>query len=463
MKHFRAKNKMNVWGYLAVGYTIVVLAGSVLLVMPFAARDGATNYIDALFTSASAACVTGLVPFETNIHWNGFGQAVILLLIQLGGLGFMTFVSVLFLLIKRRLGQYERRAVLQTVGGGSIAGVKVLVRRILVGTAVLETVGAALLSIRFIPDLGVGKGIWYSVFHAVSAFCNAGFDLMGGTEVAGVGSLSHYCTDPLVVLTVCGLIVFGGLGFCVWGDVLGCKGNPKKFQFYTRVILVVNFFILFAGTVLMLLFEWGNPQYADFTFGDRLLAALFNSATARTAGFWTTDPSTLSDSGYIIMIILMFIGGCTGSTAGGIKVGTFTVIVMGMVTAFGNKKDITIGKRRIDNKLLGQALAIFAAYLFVILAATVVICAIEPDVLMIGGVVAEGPDTVTRTLFEVVSALGTVGLSMNFTATLTVWSKLILILLMYLGRVGVLTFAFALGKSRDTAEVRRPIDSFFIG
>ena len=347
---------MNVWSYLALGYFLVVLAGSILLVLPFSAREGGTSYIDALFTSVSAACVTGLVPFETNIHWNGFGQAVILLLIQLGGLGFMTFVSVLFLMVKHGLGQYERRAVLQTMGGGSIAGVKTLVRRIFIGTAAFETAGAALLSIRFIPDFGVGRGIWYSVFHAVSAFCNAGFDLMGGTEMAGMGSLSHYCTDPLVVLTVCGLIVIGGLGFCVWGDVLDCRGNPKKFQFYTRVILVVNFTILLAGTLLFLLFEWNNPQYESYRFGGRLLAALFDSATARTAGFFTTDPTTLSDSGYIIMVILMFIGGCTGSTAGGIKVGTFTVIIMGMLTAFGNKKDITIGKRRIDNKLLGQAL-----------------------------------------------------------------------------------------------------------
>ncbi len=457
----KLKNKMNVWRYLALGYFLVVFAGSILLVLPFAAKDGGTSYVDALFTSVSAACVTGLVPFDTNVHWNGFGQAVILILIQLGGLGFMTFVSILLLIVRRNIGQYERRAVLQTVGG-SIESVKGLVKRIVIGTACFEFLGACLLSIRFVPDFGVGKGIWYAVFHAVSAFCNAGFDLMGGTACAGMGSLSYYWNDPLVVLTLCGLIIFGGLGFCVWGDVLDCRFRPKKFQFYTRVILTVNAILLVVGTLLFLGFEWGNPHCTG-NFGDKLLAALFNATTARTAGFWTTDPTYLSDSGYLLMLVLMFIGGCSGSTAGGIKVGTFAVIVMGMLAAFGNKKDITIGKRRIDNKLLGQALAIFTAYLFLILTATTLICAIEPDVLIIDGVAAAGPDTVSRTLFEVVSALGTVGLSMGFTSTLTVWSKLILILLMYLGRVGVLTFAFALAKKRDASEIRRPIDTFFIG
>ena len=464
MGNTKLKKRMNVWRYLALGYLLVLLLGSVLLVLPFSAREGQTSFVDALFTSVSAGCVTGLVPFETNVHWSEFGQAVILVLIQLGGLGFMTFVSVLLLMVKRGgLGQYERRAVLQSVGGGDLVGVKKLVRRILLGTLVFEAVGTGLLSIRFVPVFGTAKGIWYALFHAVSAFCNAGFDILGGTELAGMGSLSYFAADPLVSLTLIMLIFVGGLGFCVWGDVLDCRGNPKKFQFYTRVILIMHTAILLVGTLLFLGFEWGNAQYADMNFGERLLAALFNSATARTAGFWTTDPATLSDSGSLLMIMLMFIGGCSGSTAGGIKVGTFTVIIMGMWSAFRSNRDITIGKRRIGTRLFGQALAIFAAYLMLILISTMVICAIEPDVLTAGGVPLEGPDTFTRTLFEVVSALGTVGLSMGYTGTLTVWSKLILVMLMYLGRVGVLTLAFALGRKQDPAEVRRPVGDFFVG
>ena len=453
MKFPRLKTKMNVWSYLALGYFAVMFVGSILLVLPFASKEGGTSYIDALFTAVSAGCVTGLVPLETNVHWSIFGQAVILLLIQLGGLGFMTFVTLLLLMVKHGIGQYHRRAVLQSVGGGHLAGVKKLVRRIVIGTACFEIGGAALLSIGFIPALGVAQGIWCAAFHSVSAFCNAGFDILGGTVVGGTGSLSYFATDPLVSLTLCTLIIIGGLGFCVWGDVLDCKLNPKKFQFYTKVILIASAVLIFGGTLLFLLFEWNNPLYTGYNFWQKLLASLFNSTTARTAGFYTTDPATLSDSGYLLMLVLMFIGGCSGSTAGGIKVGTFAVIIMGMLAAFRSKKDISFGKRRIESKLLAQALAIFAAYLFLILTSTVIICAIEPD----------GPNTFACTLFETVSALGTVGLSMGLTSTLTVWSKIILILLMYLGRVGVLTLAFALAKKRDTAEIRYPVDTFFIG
>lgn len=452
MKIPKIKKRMNVWGYLAFGYLAVMLIGSALLALPFAAREGGTNYIDALFTAVSAACVTGLVPFETNIHWNLFGQIVILLLIQLGGLGFMTLVSVILLMIKHSIGQYERVAVMQSVGG-ELNGVKKLIRRILIGTFSFELAGAALLSIRFIPDFGPARGIYYAVFHAVSAFCNAGFDLMGGTACAGVGSLSHYATDPLVSLTVCALIIIGGLGFCIWGDVIDCRGNPAKFQFYTRVILTVNTLLLTLGTLLFLGFEWNNPSYAGYNFGERLLASFFNSTTARTAGFFTTDPSTLSDGGYLLTVILMFIGGSSGSTAGGFKVGTFTVIVMGMLAAFRGSKDINIGKRRVDSKLLSQALALFAAFLFLILTATLCVCAIEPD----------GERTFAMALFETVSALGTVGLSMSYTATLHWGSKLILVALMYAGRAGVLTLAYAVGRRKGTTQIRRPVDTFFIG
>lgn len=447
------KPKMNVWRYLALGYFVVVALGSVLLVLPFAAVEK-TSYVDALFTSVSAACVTGLTPFETGVHWTLFGQIVLLVLIQLGGLGFMTFVSILFQIVKGRMDQYTRRVMLQSIAGGSYATVKKLVRRILLGALIFEGGGAAILCIRFVPDFG-SVGVWYAVFHAVSAFCNAGFDILGGTA-AGTGSLSHYAADPLVVLTVCALIIVGGLGFCVWGDLLDCKLNLKKASFYTRTILFVNALLLLLGTALFLLFESRSGRAEGYSFGEQLLRALFNSTTARTAGFYTTDPSKLSGSGYLLMLILMFIGGSSGSTAGGIKVGTFTVVLMGMISVFRGSKDLNMGKRRVDAKLLGQALAILTAYLFLALTATMIICAVEP-----GG--EHGSQLFAQALFESVSALGTVGLSMNFTPTLSVYSKLVLILLMYLGRVGVLTFVSALSNKKTTAAVRRPVDHFYIG
>ena len=384
------------------------------------------------------------------MHWNAFGQVVILLLIQIGGLGFTTLVSILFMAIGgRSFGLYERTAMAQSVGESRLTGIKTLVKRILIGTLIFEFAGALLLMIRFIPDFG-GIGVWYAFFHAISAFCNAGFDIIG---LQGQ-SLSDYARDPLVSLVICILIIIGGLGFCVWGNVADCKCNPKKFQFYTKLALIGTGVLLVAGTFLFLLFEWNNPNYEGYTFGEKLLCSFFNSVTARTAGFFTTPPESLSNSGCLLMIILMFIGACSGSTGGGVKVSTFTVIIMGMISVMRGKKDITIGRRRIDHSVLSQALAVFVAYLVLTVSATLLINAIEPDAVAAFDAVS----------FETVSAIGTVGLSMALTPLLSPVSKTIIIILMYLGRVGILTFAFAL-KRRKKAEaaVRRPIDTVFIG
>ena len=442
----KTKKKMSIWRYLTLGYLIVILTGSVLLVLPFASKTGGTNYIDALFTATSAACVTGLVPFDTFTHWTLFGQIVILLLIQLGGLGFTTFVSILFIAVKRGFGLYERSAVVRSLGGNSLKGVKTLVKQIVIGTLIFERLGAGLLSIRFIGDFGVGTGIYFSVFHAVSAFCNAGFDLMGEA-----GSLSRYASDPLVVITICALIFIGGLGFCVWGDIFNCKANPKKFQFYTKFILLCSVLLLVVSTGLFLAFDWNSAAYADQGVGGKILCALFEATTARTAGFYTVDYRNVSESGYLLTVILMFIGGCSGSTAGGIKLGTFAVMIMGMLAALRGKQDINLGKRRVDMSQLHQALAVFTAYLTIILVAVMTICAIEPFAFK-------------EILFETVSALGTVGLSLGITVDLGIISKLILILLMFAGRAGVLTIALALGrKNRTEAQIKRPVEVIFIG
>ncbi len=230
----KGKHRMSIWRYLALGYLFVIMLGSVLLVLPFAAQEGqTTSYINALFTSASATCVTGLAPYDTNTHWSMFGKAVILILIQTGGLGFMTFVSVLLMMFRRGLGLYERKVVMQSYGG-QLSGIKGLVKRIVIGSLACEFVGALLLSIRFIGDFGWGTGCWYAVWHSVSAFCNAGFDLMAGTHGGHLLSLGYYATDPLVSLTICGLIIIGGIGFCVWEDVISCRGNIKKFPVSLR-------------------------------------------------------------------------------------------------------------------------------------------------------------------------------------------------------------------------------------
>ena len=403
---------------LALAYLLGTLLGSILLILPFATKSGqSTSYLNALFTSVSAVCITGLSPYDINTHWTLFGQLVILFLIQASGLGFMTIVSAAFLIFKRNMSTGSKNAFILD-SRGNANGVLVLLRRIVVGTLLCETVGTLLLMIRFIPDFGAGKGIYFSVWHSISAFCNAGFDLMGSAGGEFV-SLTGYATDPLVTLTLTGLIILGGLGFCVWGDVIDCRFNFKKFQLNTKAVLAVNLVLIVSGTALFLLFERDNPSYAGYNFGEKLLVSIFNAATPRTAGFATTDSSTLSDSGVLLTVILMFIGGGSGSTAGGIRVGTFAVIVMGMLAVFRGRRDINIGKKRIDYSLLSQALAILAACLMIVMTGTLIICAVEPSSMGLKEI-----------LFECVSALSNTGLSMSVTPRLTAASRIIIIILM---------------------------------
>ncbi len=447
----KVKFKLSVWQMLALAYLLGTLLGSILLILPFATKSGqSTSYLNALFTSVSAVCITGLSPYDINTHWTLFGQLVILFLIQASGLGFMTIVSAAFLIFKRNMSTGSKNAFILD-SRGNANGVLVLLRRIVVGTLLCETVGTLLLMIRFIPDFGAGKGIYFSVWHSISAFCNAGFDLMGSAGGEFV-SLTGYATDPLVTLTLTGLIILGGLGFCVWGDVIDCRFNFKKFQLNTKAVLAVNLVLIVSGTALFLLFERDNPSYAGYNFGEKLLVSIFNAATPRTAGFATTDSSTLSDSGVLLTVILMFIGGGSGSTAGGIRVGTFAVIVMGMLAVFRGRRDINIGKKRIDYSLLSQALAILAACLMIVMTGTLIICAVEPSSMGLKEI-----------LFECVSALSNTGLSMSVTPRLTAASRIIIIILMYAGRVGILTLALALGEKRTADEIRKPVDTLLIG
>ena len=252
----KTKSKLSVWQYLSLGYLTVILIGSALLMLPFSTKAGeSTTYINALFTSTSATCVTGLVPYDTNTHWSIFGQVVIILLIQTGGLGFMTFVSVLINILGRNLGLYEKKAFMHSAGEDNLSGIRRLIRRIFIGTGIFEGLGAVFLSIRFIPDFGIGKGIYYSIWHSVSAFCNAGFDLMGGLFGGEkFVSFTHYATDPVVSLTISFLIIIGGLGFCVWGDIVDTRCNFKKFRLHTKVVLFVNTLLLLISTLLFFFF-----------------------------------------------------------------------------------------------------------------------------------------------------------------------------------------------------------------
>lgn len=437
---------------LALSYLFGMILGSVLLILPFATKDGQnTTYINSLFTAASAVSLTGLAPYDTATHWSLFGQLVILFLIQMSGLGFMTLVSTAFLVFRHTMSLSTRNVFMLDSSGGNLSGIKTLLKRIVLGTLIFETAGALLLMIRFIPDYGAGNGIYFSVWHSVSAFCNAGFDVLGTTANKFV-SLSGYVNDPLVNLTICALIVLGGLGFAVWSDILDCKLNFKKFQLNTKVVLIVNATLIVSSCALFILFEWNNAEYASFSFGEKLLASLFCSITPRTAGFSTVSSTSLSDSGFLLTTVLMFIGGSSGSTAGGMRVGTFAVIITGMFASFRGKRDINIGKRRIDHSLLSRSLAILAAMLMILIVSVGAICAIQPET----GIFKE-------VTFECVSALSNTGLSMDFTPKLKTASSFIIIILMYAGRVGILTLGLALGQTKATAEIRRPVDNLLIG
>lgn len=476
--------KLSAWQILCLSYLAVILVGALLLCLPIATRAGEekTSFMQALFTTTSATCVTGLVVFDTNTHWTVFGQTVILCLIQLGGLGVMTFLSLLF----RAMGKMslsKTKLLMVDAGENNRSDLRKLFRRILLGSLLLEFIGATLLSVRFVQDLGWGKGIYYGVWHSISAFCNAGFDLMGGLfqdgqllpnassfSAALTGdkfvSMTPYATDPLVSLTLCGLVIVGGLGFYVWGDLMDRKFNLKKIALHSKIVLSMSGVLLVGCTALFMLFEWNNPEYLakGYGFGERLLVSFFNATTPRTAGFNTADLTKLSDSGFLLTLILMFFGGAPASTAGGIKVTTTFVILMGIISVFRGNRDIEIGKRRIHNSLLRQALAVFVSCLAIVTTANILICAIEqlrlenypPELL-------QNTTLFKACLMETFSAMGTVGLSLGLTPYLHSLSLLVICLLMYTGRVGIVTLGLAFAEKKTTALVRKPTSDILIG
>lgn len=476
--------KLSAWQILCLSYLVVILVGALLLSLPIATRagEGRTPFVKALFTTTSATCVTGLVSFDTNIHWTTFGQIVILALIQLGGLGVMTFISLLFRAMGK-LSLSNTKVLMADKGENNRSELKRLFRRILLGSLLLEGIGAILLSVRFVQDFGWGKGIYYGIFHSISAFCNAGFDLMGGLFTGGglvenassfscaltgdsFVSLTHYATDPLVSLTICALVIIGGLGFYVWGDLMDRKFSLKKVSLHTRIVLTMSCFLLFFGTALFMIFEWNNPEYAQkgYNFGERLLVCFFNATTPRTAGFNTSDMASLSDSGFFLTIILMFFGGAPASTAGGIKVTTTFVVLMGIISVFRGNRDIEIGKRRIHNALLRQALAVFVSCLAIVTTANLIICAIEqPRAGHYPAELLQNTPFFKACLMETFSAMGTVGLSLGITPYLHSVSLLILCLLMYAGRVGVVTLGLAFAEKKTKSLIRKPIGDVLIG
>ena len=433
---------------IAFGFLAVVFAGSLLLMLPFATKNGqTTDYVDALFVATSSTCVTGLVPFDTYTHWSLFGQLVILFMIQLGGIGFMTVITMATLFMRHKIGLQNRMLIMESAGTITLSGIGHLVKRIVGGTAVIETIGAAILATQFVPEFGIARGIYFSVFHAVSAFCNAGFDLMGYLEPGS--SVMLFNDNAVVLVTLSLLIIIGGIGFFVWDDIIVCKANFKNYKIHTKLVLVVSAVVTVVPFVLYFFFEY-DCAFKDMNISDKLLNAFFQAVTPRTAGFASIDMKTLSEPGSIITIVLMFIGGSPGSTAGGVKTTTIAVILLSTVAYLQEDNNVTVFKKRIEDKMVRRASSIAFIYFSMILVSALVLSWIEP----IG---------LREVLFEVVSAVATVGLSMNVTPTLSSASKIVLIVLMYAGRIGALSFIMLLMKRNKTAILKRPTGKIMIG
>ena len=435
---------------IALGFLLIILLVSALLMLPVSSRaHTATDPLTALFTATSAVCVTGLVVVDTATHWSLFGRVVLLLAIQIGGLGVMTVLALAWLLLHRRIGLRQRTLLRESVSSMHLGGVVRLVKRALIGTALFEGAGAALLACRFVPLFGLRQGLFFSVFHAVSAFCNGGFDLMGGYSGA-FSSLEAFAGDPLVCLTAIALILLGGLGFFVWDDLIENRFRWRRLNLHTRAVLVVTPALVLVPSFLFFLIERGASM-AGFSAGKRLLASAFAAVTPRTAGFDTVPLAELSPAGSLLTLLLMFIGGNPGSTAGGAKTTTVLALLLAANATLRRESDVTLLGRRLESVLIRRACAIAVIYLTLAAGATFVICAIQPSL------------SLQSVLMEVVSAVNTVGMSEGITRELLPASRLMIALLMYTGRLGSLTFAVLLAHRPPPPPLRRPVGQVMIG
>lgn len=439
-RHFRLSGAQTI----LLGFVILILAGAFLLMLPFSSRSGEwTSVTDALFTATSASCVTGLVLYDTWSHWTWFGQLVILSLIQIGGMGVVTMTTVLSKIVGKRLGLQARTTMQEAVSAPNLGEIMKYTRFIFLGCIIFEVLGAVAMSPVFISEYGPLKGIWLSVFTSISAFCNAGFDL-NGTH-GEFSSMTPYMDNPIIVITLVFLILTGGLGFLTWMDIR--KHGFKFYKYSTQSKLIIVMEVLLV--CIPMIYLWFG-EYGDYPANQRFLASLFQAVTPRTAGFNTTDYNDFSGTGVVMTIILMLIGGAPGSTAGGMKITTITILFLTMLAFFKHEKSPAIFKRRITTEAIYGAVAVFMLDVMLAVLGSMAITKIEHRAFL-------------TSLFESASAVGTVGLSMGITPTLHTISKFILIILMYTGRVGGLTLVFAAITRKSTGNRQYPADNIAVG
>lgn len=440
--------RLNYSRLIAVFFALIILAGAILLTFPAASRTGtSTPFFNALFTATSATCVTGLIVYDTYSHWSVFGQVIILILIQIGGLGFMSLTTVFSLVLKRKIGLNERILLQEATGSFKLGGVVRLTRHILLGTLIFEVSGAVLLAFRFCSEMGFGEGIYNAVFHSVSAFCNAGFDLMG--KYGQFSSLTTFSGDPYVCLVISSLIVIGGLGFLVWEDIYTHKWRYGRYMLNTKIILMVTVILIITGAVLIFIAE-SDKSMADMNLTDRIVNSIFHSVTPRTAGFNSLDMSAVSDFTVFLTTLLMIVGGSPASTAGGVKTTTVFIMLAAAMSTLRNKSDIVAFKRRFEESMFKKACTIVVVYIGISLIAVLSISLLQNLPLK-------------DIIFEVYSAVGTVGISLGITPELSIVSKLIITFLMYFGRIGVLSIIFAFIRNTVPVPLQYPQEKLMIG
>lgn len=429
---------------IIIGFAVVILLGALLLTLPIATQDGqGATFADGLFTATSAVCVTGLIVKDTATYWSTFGQMIILMLIQIGGMGVVTIAVALTVMSGRKIGLRQRSIMQESISAPKMGGIVRLTGFIIKMTFVFELIGAGIMAPVFCKDLGLLKGIWYSVFHSISAFCNAGFDLMGTWQP--YSSLTYYIAHPAINIAIMSLIIIGGIGFSTWEDFAAHKLHFKKFRMQSKVILMATVLLISLPTIYFFFLEFG-----DMPLGQRIWASLFQAVTPRTAGFNTADLTLLSETGVFIMIILMLIGGAPASTAGGMKNTTMAVMLSTALSVFSRKEHTQFFGRRIDQETVRTAGTIVTMYITLFVTGGLIISSIEGLPLL-------------TCLFETASAVGTVGLTLGITPELSMISRGILVVLMYLGRVGGLTLIFATLVGHKGTTARLPQEKLTVG
>ena len=446
-RKFKINFKLKGVQILALGFIFVILVGALILTLPISTTSGErTNFLDALFTATSAVCVTGLIVVDTGTYWNMFGQTVIMILIEIGGLGFMSFTTLIAIILGKKITLRERLILQDAMNTFNIQGLVKMVKYVLVFTVTVQFFGTLLFSTQFIPEYGLGRGLFYSIFHSISAFCNAGFDIFGNFS-----SLTYYNSNAVVILVASALIIIGGLGFTVLSELYS-KKSLRKVSIHSKMVILMTTVLVLGGTLLMFLFENNNVNtMANMSFFDKIMNSFFASVTPRTAGFNSISTNGMTTAGQFLTIILMFIGGSPGSTAGGIKTTTIGILIVTITCVIQGKEDAEVFKKRFSKGLVYKAFTLIFIGVSLVIVVTMLLSYTEKEVSFIA------------LFYETVSAFGTAGLTLGLTSKLSSVGKVLIMIMMYLGRVGPLTVVLSITRKKINLGIKYPEGKILIG